>query len=372
MAKRFLDNEMYRKPWFRRLSPTMKCLWLYLLCNCDHAGVWAIDWDDASWHIGEKIEPAKALPEMAKQVEILPGGDRLWLTGFIEYQYPKGLSKDNRAHNPVFASIDHHKLLVSPIDGPSKGLSDAPKGLTESPKGLKDNSKDLAGSHDGSQDKDMDKDMDKDLDKDRDKDAYPEEITSAHHLNPQANRILKSYPQDRLGPVRAAVKECSIALLDLYRSGFPNNPEGLKFVNITAAEQAMTAMTGLFEMATKSITGDARQFIPLAKTWYRDGGYLQDPSEWNPGAVRVESVAQAVEDGQANRDAERAEQEATAKSDKNKLEAITEKLGGIEGKEYLRIAKSVRTRSKSKLPFSDISRAMRVMVAQRYQQEEGK
>jgi hypothetical protein len=40
MAKRFTDSEKWKDPWFDGLTNDQKLVWLYLLDNCDHAGLW--------------------------------------------------------------------------------------------------------------------------------------------------------------------------------------------------------------------------------------------------------------------------------------------------------------------------------------------
>ena len=42
------------------MPTTYKLLWVYLMTNCDQSGVWIVDWDDASYYIGEKIDPKTA------------------------------------------------------------------------------------------------------------------------------------------------------------------------------------------------------------------------------------------------------------------------------------------------------------------------
>ena len=56
MAKRFTDTDIWKKPWFRKSSPTQKCLFRYFVDNCDHAGILDIDYGLMSFMIGEEIE----------------------------------------------------------------------------------------------------------------------------------------------------------------------------------------------------------------------------------------------------------------------------------------------------------------------------
>ena len=56
MKKRFTDCDKWRDPWFRRLSVQAKLVWLWLLDNCDNAGVIDVDIELAAFQIGEEIK----------------------------------------------------------------------------------------------------------------------------------------------------------------------------------------------------------------------------------------------------------------------------------------------------------------------------
>ena len=40
MAKRMSETEKWKDPWFEGLSKDFKLIWLYLLDDCDNAGIW--------------------------------------------------------------------------------------------------------------------------------------------------------------------------------------------------------------------------------------------------------------------------------------------------------------------------------------------
>lgn len=107
--KRFIDSEMWKKPWFRSLPPRLKTFYLYVICQCDHAGVWDSDFGLASFFIGEEVTEADMMPAFDGHFEKLPCG-KWWLPTFCEWQYVT-LSRNTKAHNPAFASIEKHNLL---------------------------------------------------------------------------------------------------------------------------------------------------------------------------------------------------------------------------------------------------------------------
>ena len=55
MAKRMTDTDKWKKRFIRELKPKHKLLWLYILDDCNHAGIWEIDLDVASIRVGEAV-----------------------------------------------------------------------------------------------------------------------------------------------------------------------------------------------------------------------------------------------------------------------------------------------------------------------------
>jgi len=53
--KRFTETEKWRDPWFRKLSAGAKLAFLYIIDNCDNAGVWTADKELADFSIGMEI-----------------------------------------------------------------------------------------------------------------------------------------------------------------------------------------------------------------------------------------------------------------------------------------------------------------------------
>jgi len=45
MAKRFTDTDKWKKTFIRTMKAPYKLLWLYILDECDHAGIWQVDFD---------------------------------------------------------------------------------------------------------------------------------------------------------------------------------------------------------------------------------------------------------------------------------------------------------------------------------------
>ncbi len=138
MGKRFTCTEKWKKVWFRKLSPIHKCFWTYLCDNCNHAGVWEVDFEAAEWFIGKELDIGGLKEAFKKQYIELNGGKKWFVRDFVDFQYGT-LNPENRAHLSV--------INILKKEG-------AYKGLTSSLQGRKD----------------------KDMDKDKVKDKYKETI----------------------------------------------------------------------------------------------------------------------------------------------------------------------------------------------------
>lgn len=114
--KRFTETEKWRDPWFRKLSAGAKLAFIYIIENCDNAGVWSGDKELAEFQIGMAIQWDKVLPAFEDRVKVLPGGEWL-LTKFVSFQFGQ-LSAECKPHLQVIRLIEKHRV--------SKGY---PKGI---------------------------------------------------------------------------------------------------------------------------------------------------------------------------------------------------------------------------------------------------
>lgn len=139
MAKRFIDTDLFRKPLVRSLQAPYKVLWVYLLCECDHAGVWNVEYDVAAMRLGVKIDPAKAVAGMQGAIVEIDGGRKWWIPEFVAFQYGT-LNPANKVHASVLSILSKYG-----IDPENEGAS-----------------KPLASPLEGAKDKDKDKEQDMD------------------------------------------------------------------------------------------------------------------------------------------------------------------------------------------------------------------
>jgi hypothetical protein len=109
MSKRFTDTNIWDQSWFLELSPEGKNLWQFLEKSSDCAGIWKIDIPEMKRKIGCKnINLTHFLEEVNRdynkltgepvkrnRVMLIANDTKLWLTGFICFQYEKGTSGVN-------------------------------------------------------------------------------------------------------------------------------------------------------------------------------------------------------------------------------------------------------------------------------------
>ena len=108
MGKRFTDTDKWKKTWFRKLSPEMKCVWDYLCSNCDAAGIWEVDEEAMSFFIGSTITLDEITSSFGDRIEKI-NGSKIWIVDFCGFQY--GEIKENyNPHRPVIKSLEKYKL----------------------------------------------------------------------------------------------------------------------------------------------------------------------------------------------------------------------------------------------------------------------
>ena len=118
MAKRFTDTEKWKKSFFRNLQAPYKLVWLYLLDDCDHAGVWNVEFDVMKLRTGIPASQEEILSVFEGRIIPFDDNTKWFVPDFIEFQYGE-LNPENRAHNSVIALLNKYKIkgLTSPLQG---------------------------------------------------------------------------------------------------------------------------------------------------------------------------------------------------------------------------------------------------------------
>ena len=145
MAKRYFDTDIWKKKWFRSLSPKYKSSWWYIISQCDHAGFFEPDIDIMSIFVGEELDETELMEIFSSRIEYLENG-KWFIPKFIKFQYkvshPDELNLGNRVHKSVYERIEKYSYLFRPIDDPSKGHPRVMLGASKKMEGAKDKDKD--------------------------------------------------------------------------------------------------------------------------------------------------------------------------------------------------------------------------------------
>lgn len=109
MGKRFTDTEKWKKPFMKSLSTVHKLLFLYILDDCDHAGIWHVEPDVANLRLGVSINFAEAKEGLKKHIHIFDNGNKWFIPYFVEFQYG-GLNPSVNTHKSVLRRLEQYKL----------------------------------------------------------------------------------------------------------------------------------------------------------------------------------------------------------------------------------------------------------------------
>ena len=111
------------------MKAAYKLFWFYICDECDHAGIWDIDFDVACIRIGEDVNEKDALGAFFEKVIVFDGGKKWFFPSFIDFQYGV-LDLNNRVHLSVFHKLKKYgldeyvsihgkenKTLIRPLEG---------------------------------------------------------------------------------------------------------------------------------------------------------------------------------------------------------------------------------------------------------------
>jgi hypothetical protein len=96
MAKRFTDTNKWKDTWFQDLPNKYKLFWIYLLDECDAAGLWKPNMRLAQFQIGEPFEEVELRRVFADRIQITEEG-YWYIPKFVDFQYGQ-LSDKSKPH----------------------------------------------------------------------------------------------------------------------------------------------------------------------------------------------------------------------------------------------------------------------------------
>lgn len=109
MAKRFTDTEKWGDPWFRNLLREYQIFWIYLLDQCDAAGVWKVDFEQAEFFLKQNLNDKELITVFKDRIIIFDEGNRWFIPKFITFQYGH-LDANCRPHKSVLNLLSTYKL----------------------------------------------------------------------------------------------------------------------------------------------------------------------------------------------------------------------------------------------------------------------
>jgi hypothetical protein len=124
MAKRFTDTDKWKKSFIKSLPVEYKLFWLYILDECDNAGIWHVEIDLAEIRLGIKLSHQKIRGLFKEKIVEFDNGTKWFLPDFISFQYGD-LDAKNRAHKSVLEKIVRYGLNTNkPLGCPLQGAKD--------------------------------------------------------------------------------------------------------------------------------------------------------------------------------------------------------------------------------------------------------
>jgi len=259
MSKRFMDTDLWDQSWYIELSAESKNIWGYLERKCDCAGILKIEIPEMKRKIGcSEISISTFLKEVNRdfdgdtgktvernRVMYIPNKSKIWMTGFISFQYEKGTSGVNAGIPAIKGALNRLR---------DEGIYDYAikegflriKGECESKTLNKEESTDLIVSSDNyskgcrgsARDKDKDKNQDQEVLEFQDLNKEAGEESNVHREPDKAGLLLeRTWRKPNILPeekrlVNEYIKKYGFEAVDFaFREGVKYNKMSLAYVD---------------------------------------------------------------------------------------------------------------------------------------------
>ena len=97
-----------------------------MFCECNISGIWDVDLEPPSC-IAAQNSASKILRKLRGQGSIFADDSKVFISEFIEFQYPRGLQESNPAHKNVISQLSKYQLFEV-LKRPFGGLQSPFKG----------------------------------------------------------------------------------------------------------------------------------------------------------------------------------------------------------------------------------------------------
>lgn len=116
MAKRFYDTGLPDQLWYQKLTPKCKALYLHLLCKCDVAGTFEINYPMFSAYVGDTITENDVFSSFGNRiVPLMKNGDKGILVDFVYFQCGGELNSNVKAHQSIFRRLEELGITVEEL-----------------------------------------------------------------------------------------------------------------------------------------------------------------------------------------------------------------------------------------------------------------
>jgi len=135
MAKRFASTEIWDEDWFLNMPIAYKLFWYYMLCNCDHAGLFKVNLRSFCGLNEVSVTSTMALELFnAGKQRLRVISTSIWLIeDFFVFQYGTTFNPNNKVHESIENLYKRHGIEMTSI----RGLRDLKERVKDKDKEIK-------------------------------------------------------------------------------------------------------------------------------------------------------------------------------------------------------------------------------------------
>ncbi len=115
MAKRFTDSEKWKDPFFENLTKELKLAWLYILDDCNHAGIWQKSIKRLNFAVESNLTEEDLLKAFRDRIVIL-NDDKWFIAKFVTFQYGNDFINSKQKSVVSAIKILNENRLIKELD----------------------------------------------------------------------------------------------------------------------------------------------------------------------------------------------------------------------------------------------------------------
>lgn len=114
MAKRFTDSEKWKDEFFQNIGASLQLFYIYVLDNCDCAGVWKINFKHFEFCTGLSLSKKEIEDGLGDRIVFI-NSEIAFLPKFIKFQYGDLSSIKSKVRTGIIKRLNFHNLLTNSI-----------------------------------------------------------------------------------------------------------------------------------------------------------------------------------------------------------------------------------------------------------------